>query len=934
MGYVSDEILMHYGVSKRDGAPVGSGRYPLGSGENRYQRPADFLDRVERYKSKGFSEKKIAEELGLRSTTELRFQQKIAIAERRSKDVAIAEELRDQGLNPYEIGREMGKNESTVRSLLNPQTKANRSQMFTTADFLENLVEEKGMIDVTPGSTEIQLGVSKETLNSALYLLQDRGYPVYKNRLPQVTNKTQFTTQSVLCPKGTPYSDSYKFDQIHMVDEGSQILREGGTKIEPAFQYPASMDSKRLAIRYAEEGGIKKDGVIEIRPGVKDLSLGDSHYAQVRILVDGTHYLKGMAIYSNDLPKGVDVLFNTNKKQGTPALGEDKKNSVLKPISKKDPTNPFGSSLKMNGGQSNYIGEDGEEHLSLINKTREEGDWNDWSDKVSSQFLAKQPVPTIKKQLNLTLQDAESELREIQILTNPTVRKKLLLDYADQLDKMAVDLKASPFPGQKYKVILPLTTIKDTEVYAPSYENGEEVALIRYPHGGRFEIPILKVNNKNPEGIELFGKNPIDCVGISAAVAERLSGADFDGDTVMVIPTKTTHVASAPPLKGLKGFEPKAEYRGEGDFKRMSNTQNEMGQVSNLITDMTLKGAKPEEIEMAVRHSMVVIDAEKHGLDYKRSEYDNKIKQLKKEYMGHYTPDGKFSTGASTLISAASSEVRIPQTQGSAKINQKGKYWYDPNLPEGALIWKLADDPTYIDKNGKERPRLKNSTRMAETNDAFTLVSEARTAPEIEYAMFANTLKQMALDTRKEAVYTEPIHRSSSAAIVYAKEVDALNAKLNLSKLNKPLEREAQRRAGAKLALIRQSMKDAGASDSEIKKEIDDSRQRVLAEKRAEVGAKHYPFEITEKEWEAIQNGAISDSKLNEILLYANPDRVRELALPRTMTTLTDAKQARIKNLLASGYSTSEIANAVGVSVSTINRFVADPNSFSKGSES
>lgn len=45
-----------------------------------------------------------------------------------------------------------------------------------------------------------------------------------------------------------------------------------------------------------------------------------------------------------------------------------------------------------------------------------------------------------------------------------------------------------------------------------------------------------------------------------------------------------------------------------------------MGVISNLITDMTLRGADEKELARAVKHSMVVIDAEKHGLDYKRSE--------------------------------------------------------------------------------------------------------------------------------------------------------------------------------------------------------------------------------------------------------------------------------------------------------------------------
>ena len=39
--YISDKELYHFGRSKRDGAKVGSGRYPLGSGENS-QRQKDI----------------------------------------------------------------------------------------------------------------------------------------------------------------------------------------------------------------------------------------------------------------------------------------------------------------------------------------------------------------------------------------------------------------------------------------------------------------------------------------------------------------------------------------------------------------------------------------------------------------------------------------------------------------------------------------------------------------------------------------------------------------------------------------------------------------------------------------------------------------------------------------------------------------------------
>ena len=132
-------------------------------------------------------------------------------------------------------------------------------------------------------------------------------------------------------------------------------------------------------IRYADDvgpdgfKGIQKDGVIEIRRGVKDLSLGNSMYSQVRILVGKDKYLKGMAVYADgkDMPDGVDVIFNTNKSSNKSF------DEVLKSIKEDDPNNPFGALIKADG-QYEYIDSDGKKKLSPINKTREEGDWDEW----------------------------------------------------------------------------------------------------------------------------------------------------------------------------------------------------------------------------------------------------------------------------------------------------------------------------------------------------------------------------------------------------------------------------------------------------------------------------------------------------------------------------------------------------------------------------
>lgn len=893
MNSVAEEILMHYGMPRR------SGRYPWGSGDNPYQHSGDFLSRVEELEKQGMKQTEIAKALGL-TTTQLRTQKSLAKDERRSLQVATAKGLREKGYSLNEIAEKMGfANDSSVRSLLNEKSEARMNQAKTTADFLKKMIDEKGMIDVGTG-VERELGISREKLRQALYILEMEGYPVYVGGVPQVTNPGKQTNIKVICPPGTEHREIYDFDNVHSVKDYDQILSEDGQKIRPAFQYPESMDSSRLKINYAEDGGIQKDGVIEIRRGVDDLSLGDSHYAQVRIMVDGTHYLKGMAVYSDDLPDGVDVLFNTNKKTGTPMT------DVLKKI-KDDPDNPFGSLIKEHGGQSYYIDKDGNEKLSLINKRAEEGDWGEWSDHLSSQFLSKQSMTLINKQLGLATADKVAEYDEICALTNPTVKKTLLKSFADDCDSAAVHLQAAALPRQKYQVILPLTTIKDTEVYAPNYKNGEQVALIRYPHGGTFEIPVLTVNNKQPEGKKILGNTPKDAIGINSKVAERLSGADFDGDTVMVIPTGgKIKITSTHPLKGLEGFDPKEKYGPDSTtqpYKRMKNTQTEMGKVSNLITDMTLKGATEDELARAVRHSMVVIDAEKHNLDYKRSEQDNGIASLKKKYQGR-VEDGKYKEGAATLISRAKSEVSVPKRKGSPTINE-----------DGSLSYKTADNLTYVDKKtGKTKTRTQASTQMAEAKDARTLSSG--TPQEEAYASYANKMKSLANQARKEMVSTGKIPYSASAKAAYQNEVDSLNAKLNVALKNAPRERQAQVIANATVTAKKQANPDM--TNAEIKK----ANQQALTAARKQVGAERKPVVITDREWEAIQAGAISESKLTQILNNADIDSLRQRATPRATTTLSTAKQNKIASMSASGYSTSEIAEALGISTSTVSKYL------------
>lgn len=995
-----EEYLKHYGMPRR------SGRYPWGSGKDPHQRTGDFLARVEELKKTGWKEtpENIKETFGL-TTTQYRLEKSISRNERRSLDVARAKSLKEDGLNNSEIGRQMGVRESVVRSWLNQDSEQRMLKAKETSEFLKERLKAQphGMIDVGK-DVEIDLNISRQKLDTALYMLEREGYHVYSGRIPQPTNKNQSTTQKVLTTPDKKHKDIFEYDKVGTVKE--YISRDGGQSYEKKFHYPASMNSKRIKIRYKDEvgpdgvTGNDKDGIVEIRRGVKDLSLGTSRYAQVRILVDGTHYIKGMAVYSDDIPDGVDVVFNTNK-------GKNKtKMECLKEI-KQDKDNPFGASIKNTeqGGQYWYDPKTGERvsakhpgaKLGLINKARDEGDWSEWADTLPSQFLSKQSKELAKKQLNLAKAYKEDEFEEYKSLTNPTIKKYYLNKFADSCDAAAVDLKAAALPNQKYQVIVPINTLKDNEVYAPRYKEGSKLALIRYPHGGIFEIPIVTVTHKNALGKKIIGTDSEDAIGITKKVADRLSGADFDGDTVMCIPTHDrggkVKILSKNELPGLKGFDNKDQYgyddtsytdskgnmhycRNGKEFKIMKNTNLEMGVISNLITDMTLGGANDTELAAAVRHSMVVIDAEKHKLDYRQSYIDNNIAALKKTYQRRVDADGNVRVGgASTIISQSKSPVKVDKRRGQPKINQKGKDWYDPNKPEGSLIYSKARDEdlyyvegsynkktgmkTVILSNGEQKTynmnsktdrdkyepvmkkdpktgevyftnksgtlsyrhktRTVDSTKMTETDDANTLVSSNKHPMELIYADYANHMKAMANKARMEMIRTGNLKSDPSAKKIYKAEVDSLMEKLNNALTNSVRERHATRLATSELKKAKES------NPSMDKDDYKKLSQRTMSKYRNEVGSisrRDRAITITDREWEAIQAGAISENKLKKILDNTDPDSLRQRAMPKQRTTLNTAQINRIKAMSNSDFTLSQIAEKMNLPPSTVANYL------------
>lgn len=894
---MNDDELMHYGT------PRHSGRYPWGSGENPYQSSTGLYGMAKQLKSQGMSDKEIAESFGM-STREYKSAYSNAKNEVRAANRAEALRLKDKGYSNTAIGKRMGVNESTVRSWMDEDIAERSSISKNTAKALKSAVDDKKYIDIG-GGVENQMGISRTALDNAVKMLKDEGYTVHYIQTEQLGTGHK-TSIKVLAPPDTTYSEVWnhkadiEFPGFHSEDKGRTIDKIGK---------PVSISSKRIKINYAEEGGKDKDGVIELRRGVDDISLGKAKYAQVRIAVDGTHYLKGMAMYRDDMPDGVDIIFNTNKAKGTPMLGE-KDNSVLKPM-KKDQDNPFGATIKGERdlilAQRYYTDKNGKRQQSAINIVNEEGDWNTWRKSLSSQMLSKQSPMLAKKQLKLAYDLKQDEFDSIMKLENPVIRQQLLDKFADGCDSASVHLKAAGLPRQASKVILPFPSMKENEVYAPSFRDGEEVVLIRYPHGGTFEIPRLKVNNKVPDAKKTL-HNAQDAIGINAKVAERLSGADFDGDTVLVIPTSTAKIKTSKPLDGLKDFDPQRDYKAYPGMPEVKgsgfNKQQQMGNVSNLITDMTIKGATPDELARAVRHSMVIIDAEKHNLNYKQSAIDNNIAELKKKYQGG------SNRGASTIISRASATAYVPVRKELTNT----KYMTDDEkkrYSKGEKIYRETGETYISKKTGKEIKRISKSTKMAETSDANTLSSGYLI--ETVYSEHANKLKALANKARAESRSTEYIPYSKEAHVKYKDQVDSLNSKLNIALKNRPLERKAQLIANAKVKNVYAANPDMDSDD--LKK----LKGRCLTEARLQTGASKQQIKIEPKEWEAIQAGAISTNKLKSIVQNSDLDVLKQLAMPREMRGVTPAQESRIKVLESRGYTLAEIADAVGVSTSTIN---------------
>ncbi len=941
-----NDILMHYGVGHLNGGH--SGRYPWGSGDQPYQRTSEFASMYKSMKDQGMSDDDIRAGMGM-TTTEFRKKLNISNELQKINDIYRAQELRDKGYGATEIARLMSVdgrvlNESTIRGWLRESAVQNAAKTTSTAEQLKASVNDKGVIDIGKG-IELELGVSKTRLGNAAYMLKDEGYNIYDIPVKQL-GTGHYTTVQVLAAPGITKEDILRDKSLIKSNlEYENDISNG--KSDLGMQKPVSIDSKRIFIKYDEDGGSEKDGVIELRKGVDDISLGKSTYAQVRIAVDDKYFLKGMAVYSNDIPKGYDILVNSNKHKGTPIEDVFKKmKTKVNPETGKeeiDWDNPFGALIKKDGGQYTYVDKNGKEKLSAINKLKEEGDWNNFSKTLSSQFLSKQPLALINKQLDLSLKDKLAEYEAIQNIQQPELKKKFLISFAEECDKAAVDLKAAPVPGQSSKVILPSNDISDKEVYAPTYNTGQKVCLVRYPHEGIFQIAELTVNNNNKKVRSLFGNDIQDAIVINSKTANKLSGADFDGDYVTVLPISSrVRVQSKDILPGLKDFDPKKAYgpkdndiyidsKGETKYRypvmKKESVQRQMGTISNLITDMTLKGANEDQLTRAVKHSMTIIDAEKHKLNYKQSYKENNIAELK----ALYQPKNELGQGgASTLFSRKKRDVVVlerkdlnpedkrsinPITGEKQYENTGRKYYYYYKDSKGNQIYNPDGSP-----KRELRPATQKVTEMANTNNAHTLVSDLQTPQEVTYANYANKLKSLANTARKEYLTVKSTVVSETAKSIYAPEVAALTSKVRAAEMNRPKERQASIIANT---VVDAKIKEYNLDRKKDKKEINKLQQSALAAARVRVGAskKDSYVNITEREWEAIQKGAVNSTTVKRVINNADEKKLKEMAMPRTSLAVSTAKQSQIRSMLAAGYTLKEVSESLGYSVSTISKY-------------
>lgn len=1016
--YESDGyVISHSGVGHDDNPPGrGSGRYAYGTGEKwrrfrksfssrfdetydqlisegsepnealriclsafrRPESPVEYYNIISHLRSKGIEDQATADAFGMKLSTLKKIYSNGTNAQK-NYNIEEAKYLFDiEGKNKTEIGRIMGVPDTTVGNWLRNNVSEGTQKTRILADTIKKFVDADGAIDIGAGneillSKDLGFNVTESRIKNAIAMLEDEGYEYGTVKVDQLT--THPTDHAVVWKKGEhEWKDLVNDPSLINFPYQRKIAIDGN--LMPARGI-TNIDGSRVYIRYPDEGGKDNDGTMEIRRGVEDLNLGENHYAQVRIGVDGTHYLKGVALYSDDIPDGYDIVFNTSKSRDKGFY------DVLK---KQDPNpfNPFGSSIKTEDKlrglkQYEYVdSKTGETKVSAINFVNEEGDWGEWSRNIPSQVWSKQTPAFAKTQLEWQYNEYVKQFEDIMALTNNTVKRHRLEEFSETCDTAAVNLKAHAMPGQRTQLLLPVPDLPKDQVYAPNFKDGTSVVLIRFPHAGQQEIPRLTVNNHWPSAVAKLGPNPVDAIGVNKRTLDQLSGADCDGDTAVVIPDPHGRIKNLPAFRGMVDFDagiyevPKngttpKRVDADGHTITKKSAGQKMGIVTNLLTDMGQdKNATDEELTRVVKMTQVIIDAHKHYYDWKKAWKDLGIQELQNKYQPKTNEDGsinydKNGGGASTLISKAKSPVHV-----NARKERMGITPYDPVTGKGntdPITGKKMDPElpgfpkrekvkvinpetgkplrdhgkyvyeTTIDKNGKEQyvwretgeigHNHQKSVQMRETDDAFTLVSAHRWPMEIVGAEYANKMKALANKARVAYLQTPTDKRDPEAAKKYAQEVEDLKRELELVKQNAPYERHAR-------IVANQLFESFVADDPTILGDPDKvKKKKGLAINTArdlvhEGGSKKHRIDLTVgRRWEAIQNHAIGGELTKQILKAADADQVTKLATPHAERVhITPAMVNMFKLMASNGCNNAEIAEQYGVSSSTVAKYL------------
>lgn len=243
------------------------------------------------------------------------------------------------------------------------------------------------------------------------------------------------------------------------------------------------------------------------------------------------------------------------------------------------------------------------------------------------------------------------------------------------------------------------------------------------------------------------------------------------------------------------------------------------------------------------------------------------------------------------------------------------KDYFTIDRETGEKVYQYTGD-TYIDKKGNTRDRLTRSRKLAEEKDPYSLTSDPKTggtAIEKVYAEHSRTLKDIANAARLASLKESPRRYNPQAAKQYKDEVDSIIAKHKEAIKARPIERKAQIVGKEIFLTYQRANPDMSYQDRRTQK------ARALEVARTRLGAKKPTIEITPREWTAIELGAISPTRLKDILRNADMDQVRKYATPRaTKAGMTPGKQTRAKSLLKSGYTNKEVALALGVPVTLV----------------